>query len=153
MIRTTTWPASWNSRSLVSTTVCPRWMSGAVGSIPSFTRSGRPSFRRASSAPAGNESTALRVSHAASELGSGIRPNGRLTRSSAAQCRHFFVAMSDFDTTEQIAAIYGDGALTPTDDWFAEPEPDVEEEVPRARPKIKWLRLVSILTGLGLLAI
>ena len=23
--------------------MCPRWMSGAVGSMPSFTRSGRPS--------------------------------------------------------------------------------------------------------------
>ena len=36
------WPASWNSRSFSSTTVWPRWMSGVVGSIPSFTRSGRP---------------------------------------------------------------------------------------------------------------
>ncbi len=41
------WPASWNSRSLPSTTACPRWMSGAVGSIPSLTRSGRPSARSA----------------------------------------------------------------------------------------------------------
>ena len=42
MISTTRCPASWNSRSLRSTTAWPRWMSGAVGSIPSFTRSGRP---------------------------------------------------------------------------------------------------------------
>src|SRR5687768_16054980 len=53
-------------------------MSDAVGSIPSFTRSGRPSFRRSSSAPSGRHSTALRVRRAASEVGSGIRPNARL---------------------------------------------------------------------------
>src|ERR671916_805438 len=34
MIRTTVCPSSWNSRSLRSTTVCPRWMSGAVGAMP-----------------------------------------------------------------------------------------------------------------------
>src|SRR5256885_1782182 len=31
-MRTTRWPRSWNSRSFCSTTVWPRWMSGAVGS-------------------------------------------------------------------------------------------------------------------------
>ena len=46
-------PASWNSRSLPSTTVCPRWMSGAVGSIPSFTRSGRRRASCSASAPCG----------------------------------------------------------------------------------------------------
>ncbi len=33
---------AWNWRSFSSTTTCPRWMSGAVGSIPSLTRSGCP---------------------------------------------------------------------------------------------------------------
>ena len=39
---TTWWPRSWNWRSFRSPTVCPRWMSGAVGSKPCFTRSGVP---------------------------------------------------------------------------------------------------------------
>src|SRR5918998_2724334 len=61
MMSTTVWPSSWNSRSLRSTTVWPRWMSGVVGSTPSFTRSVRPvsSWRRSSSS--GSASTALRV--------------------------------------------------------------------------------------------
>ena len=64
MISTTRCPASWNSRSLPSTTAWPRWMSGAVGSMPSFTRSGRPSLRGRSaacsaSAPSGRLSTAF----------------------------------------------------------------------------------------------
>ena len=42
-IRTATWPASWNCRSLRSTTAWPSVRSGRLGSIPSFTRSGRPS--------------------------------------------------------------------------------------------------------------
>ncbi|HVL97147.1 MAG TPA: transglycosylase domain-containing protein [Solirubrobacteraceae bacterium] len=72
----------------------------------------------------------------------------------------------DSETTERIAAIYGDGAL-------AQPfgaEPPAEPAAPAAagggapaeaapepdplpgRPKIKWLRLVALLSGLGLLA-
>jgi penicillin-binding protein 1A len=39
----------------------PMWMSGEVTSIPSLTRSGRPSASFASSAPAGRTSTAFRV--------------------------------------------------------------------------------------------
>ncbi len=44
------WPSSWNWRSLRSTTAKPRWMSDAVGSIPSLIRSDRPvaSLRRKS---------------------------------------------------------------------------------------------------------
>ena len=60
------WPASWNSRSLPRTTVWPRWMSGAVGSIPSFTRSGRPASSCSASAPSGSTSTALRIRRPAS---------------------------------------------------------------------------------------
>ena len=37
------------------------WMSGEVTSMPSFTRSGRPSFSFASSPPSGRTSTAFRV--------------------------------------------------------------------------------------------
>ena len=36
----TWWPRSCIWRILLSTTVCPRWMSGAVGSSPSLIRSG-----------------------------------------------------------------------------------------------------------------
>src|SRR5437763_1013994 len=39
----------------------PTWMSGDVTSIPSLTRSGRPSFSLSSSAPRGSTSTAFRV--------------------------------------------------------------------------------------------
>src|SRR5438876_226312 len=42
MIRTAVCPWSWNARSFRSTTVWPRCRSGREGSIPSFTRSGRP---------------------------------------------------------------------------------------------------------------
>ena len=82
---TTTCPASWNSRSLVSTTVWPRWRSGAVGSSPSFTRSGRPSERRCASASAGRQSTALRARYVAVATASGagvsIRPNANVSPS------------------------------------------------------------------------
>src|SRR3954451_8146137 len=79
-MRTTVWPRSWNSRSFCRTTVCPRWMSAAVGSRPSFTRSRRP-CRAASSSlrsrpPSGSASTAFRVRNAAASAGDGsIRPN------------------------------------------------------------------------------
>src|SRR5438067_2379448 len=39
----------------------PMWMSGEVTSMPSFTRSGRPSFSLASRPPSGRTSTAFRV--------------------------------------------------------------------------------------------
>ena len=55
------WPASWNARIRCSGIPRPTWMSGEVTSMPSLTRSGRPSFSFASSPPAGRTSTALRV--------------------------------------------------------------------------------------------
>ena len=79
-------PASWNSRSFCSTTTWPRWMSGAVGSMPSFTRSGRPSSAACSSfsasAPSGSESTALRARNAGggARFGSGVRASGANAR-------------------------------------------------------------------------
>src|SRR5919197_1352152 len=83
-MRTTQWPRSWNSRSFCSTTVWPRWMSGAVGSRPSLARSGRPSAAAVaslrSSPPAGSASAALRLRNAASSAGLAIRPNARLPR-------------------------------------------------------------------------
>src|SRR4051812_36009609 len=64
MIRTPVWPSSWKARMRCSGIARPTWMSGDVTSIPSFTRSGRPSFSFSSNAPAGRTSTALRVSSA-----------------------------------------------------------------------------------------
>src|ERR1700682_2273781 len=46
MMRTAVWPAPWNIRSTSRTTRCPTWMSGAVGSMPSLTRSFSPAARR-----------------------------------------------------------------------------------------------------------
>ena len=97
MISTTVWPRSWNSRSFCSTTVKPRWMSGAVGSIPSLTRSGRPCgelalelARRAGSRPRSGPATRP-SSRAASGVGSSesIRANARLSPplGTAARCR------------------------------------------------------------------
>ena len=44
MISTAVWPASWKARNLRNRMLWPRWMLLPVGSMPSFTRSGRPSF-------------------------------------------------------------------------------------------------------------
>src|SRR6266852_486674 len=60
-MRTTVWPASCHSRSRSSTTAKPRWTSGEVGSTPSLTRSGRPSFSFRSSSPSGRTCTASLV--------------------------------------------------------------------------------------------
>src|SRR5260221_11679842 len=46
MMRTAVWPSSWNIRRTSSTTRWPTWMSGAVGSMPSLTRSLSPASRR-----------------------------------------------------------------------------------------------------------
>src|SRR5258705_3702040 len=54
-------PVSCPSRSRSSTTAKPRWTSGEVGSMPSFTRSGRPCFSWASSPPSGRTWTACFV--------------------------------------------------------------------------------------------
>ena len=78
MMSTARWPASWNSRSLPSTTAWPRWMSGAVGSTPSLTRRGRPNASLAASSPGGRHSTRPRAARRAAASLSG-RP-GRAWR-------------------------------------------------------------------------
>src|SRR5215213_1186202 len=55
----------------------PRCTSGAVGSSPSFTRSGRPSASLRPSSPEGRQSTALRARNSASATGSGMADNAR----------------------------------------------------------------------------
>ena len=81
MISTTVCPRSWNSRSFCSTTVWPRWRSGAVGSRPSLTRSGRPSARRCLQSALGQAVDGVAGSELAAGAGAGsIRPNARLPR-------------------------------------------------------------------------
>src|SRR6266480_7897562 len=53
----------------------PIWMCGAVTSIPSFTRSGRPSCSFCSSAPCGSTSTAFRV-RSATLIGASLLSDG-----------------------------------------------------------------------------
>src|SRR5215210_2873640 len=72
MISTTWCPRSWNSRNFRRTTVWPRWMSGVVGSTPSFTRSGRPFPSCRSSSPSGSASTAFRVRKRATSPGESV---------------------------------------------------------------------------------
>ena len=55
------WPSSWKARMRWSGIARPTWMSGDVTSIPSLTRSGRPSFSFASRPPSGRRFTAFRV--------------------------------------------------------------------------------------------
>src|SRR3954471_15382652 len=61
MIRTPTCPSSWKARMRCSGIARPMWMSGEVTSMPSFTRSGRPSFSFASRPPSGSTFTAFKV--------------------------------------------------------------------------------------------
>src|SRR6266508_3232635 len=81
---TPVWPASWNARMRCSGMPLPRVMCGAVTSMPSLTRSGRPSSSFFSSSPLGSTSTAFRVSSAtpmaASLLPRRGRPRGRSPR-------------------------------------------------------------------------
>src|SRR5688572_5698089 len=60
-MRTPTWPARWNAAMRWSGMACPTWTCGAVTSMPSFTRNGRPRSSFRSSSPTGSTSTALRV--------------------------------------------------------------------------------------------
>src|SRR4051812_44388920 len=160
MISTTVCPASWNSRSFWRTTVCPRWTSAAVGSRPSLTRSGRPSARRRSSAPDGRQATALRARWAAVRAASGavsaIRPNARVaarprvgarergTRGSRAALR-----MDSDRPTHPAAVAEEDEApkVIPLRPEYAE-----SNQPPKTRVRIRKLRVLALLAGLGILA-
>src|SRR5919202_4920210 len=61
-MKTPVWPASWKARMRWSGTPRPTWMSGEVTSMPSLTRSGRPSASLRSSSPFGRTSTSFVVS-------------------------------------------------------------------------------------------
>src|SRR3954447_25076459 len=164
MIRTTVCPKSWNSRSFSRTTVCPRWISGAVGSIPSFTRKGRPFASWRSSSPAGSASTAFRCRYMACSWGLakgaqcyGLAPDGQI---SAALARPAAARMEprvpDLPYTEPHSADgNGNGHVAdPFDDLFAAPAlPGPPPEVRKRKPKLKKLRFLLVFTGLGILAL
>src|SRR6266571_1158290 len=67
MMRTAVCPSSWKARSTSSTTRWPTWMSGAVGSMPSLTRSLSPRSRRPRRWSATSISTARSRSQSKSE--------------------------------------------------------------------------------------
>ena len=154
------WPRSWNSRSLRSTTVWPRWMSGAVGSIPSFTRSGRPSPSCASSAPSGRASTAFLSRKSAGSVTGG---NARLARSTdgplglppppsvTLDCRPSGAgAHAGDDHTHTPAA---DRAAAAAGGAAARRSRSTTASGPPERPKLKKLRLALVLGGLGFIAL
>src|SRR3954447_8072379 len=99
-MRTTVWPASWNSRSFRRTTVWPTWMSGAVGSMPSLTRSGRPSASAcasfAASAPSGRQSTAFRARYAAAAWAAELVTAGLGAASEPGSCMRTNANLSPF---------------------------------------------------------
>src|SRR3954447_8678190 len=164
MIRTTVCPKSWNSRSFSRTTVCPRWISGAVGSIPSFTRKGPPFASWRSSSPAGSASTAFRCRYMACSWGLakgaqcyGLAPDGQI---SAALARPAAARMEprvpDLPYTEPHSADgNGNGHVAdPFDDLFAAPaSAGPPPEVRKRKPKLKKLRFLLVFTGLGILAL
>ena len=163
------WPRSWNSRSFCSTTVWPRWMSGAVGSMPSFTRSGRPfrelplelALRQRVDRVAGEEPGGLarRIRHGA---------NARLPRSPGAPRARRTVARTPDSRPSQRGT--RPGARTQS---MQEPPTSIIQPSPthgpalrprerqrrrrrapaRAKPKLKKLRLALIVLGLSVLAL
>src|SRR5829696_2469531 len=168
MISTTTWPASWNSRSFCRTTVWPRWMSGAVGSIPNFTRSGRPFSSCRSSAASGRASTAfLSRNRAASpadcvigamldcrplETCSARGATGRAVRRQN-HCRTD--AKGPLPRATSMQEPHTPTLLrTPTQASDPIVQPDgTTPSPPRRKPQLKKLRLALILFGLAALAL
>src|SRR3954471_16891148 len=139
-------------------------MSGAVGSIPSFTRTGPPFVSWRSSSPAGSASTAFRCRYMACSWGLakgaqcyGLAPDGQI---SAALARPAAARMEprvpDLPYTEPHSADgNGNGHVAdPFDDLFAAPaSPGPPPEVRKRKPKLKKLRFLLVFTGLGILAL
>src|SRR5215210_7660071 len=152
MIRTTVWPSSWNSPSFRSTTVWPRWMSGVVGSTPSFTRSGFPFASLRSSSPSGRASTAFRVRNRAASAGeSVIWPMlGSSPALRPVAVRTGALLMPDAPTpiihpTAARSDRFQRGNGVPTQANGSGPPP--------RKPKLKKLRLALVLSGLSVLAV
>src|SRR3954452_11998529 len=139
-------------------------MSGAVGSIPSFTRKGRPVASWRSSSPAGSASTAFRCRYMACSWGLakgaqcyGLAPDGQI---SAALARPAAARMEprvpDLPYTEPHSADgNGNGHVAdPFDDLFAAPAcRGAPPEVRARKPKLKKLRFLLVFSGLAILAL
>src|SRR5689334_21793584 len=131
-------------------------MSGAVGSIPSLTRSGRPFSSWRSSSPAGRASTALRSRYRACSDGVvkgpqcyGLPPDGQF---SAAPARPALARMEPrgTDLTTQPETATNGHAADPIDELFATPVPPGRPpEVRKRKPKLKKLRFFFVFAGLG----
>src|SRR3954468_11514274 len=139
-------------------------MSGAVGSIPSFTRNASPRASWRSSSPAGSASTALRSRYSACSGGLvngaqcyGLAPDGQisaaLARPAAARMEPRVPELTD----SQPETGNGDGnghRADPLDEIFTAPErPGPPPEVRKRKPKLKKLRFFLVFAGLGALAI
>src|SRR3954452_14140448 len=137
-------------------------MSGAVGSMPSFTRKGSPRASWGSSSPAGSASTALRSRYSACSEGLakgsqcyGLAPAGQISaalRPSAAA--RMEPRVRDLTDTPPETA-HGNGHVAdPLEDLFNAPTGDgPPPEVRKRKPKLKKLRFLLVFSGLGALAI
>src|SRR4051795_3105400 len=137
-------------------------MSGAVGSMPSFTRKGSPRASWRSSSPAGSASTALRSRYSACSEGLakgsqcyGLAPAGQISaalRPSAAA--RMEPRVPDLTDTPPETA-HGNGHVADAfDEWFAAPaSPGPTPEVRKRKPKLKKLRFFLVFAGLGALAV
>src|SRR3954451_14905983 len=151
MMRTTVWPARWNSANFSSTTVWPRWMSAVVGSIPSFTRNGLPLSSCSARRPSGSTSTAFRV---------------RSGTAAMLDCRLRSAGFEDLEPFSWCGAPHSmavlglkrrskDGGEIPPP-----PSPPISATAPgppappkKTKPRLKKLRVLFVLLGLGVLAV
>src|SRR3954452_18612812 len=128
-------------------------MSGAVGSMPSLTRSGSPRASWRSSSPAGSDSTALRSKYRACSEGLvkgsqcyGLAPDGQISAAlrppAAARMEPRVPDLTD--TPPETAHGNGKGhAADPLEDLFSAPAGDgPPPEVRKRKPKLKKLRFL-----------